>query len=136
MSFHLSKDFLYKLGAGEVINYKTTPFEEKLRDFDAVFDTIGGDIQSKSYQILKKGGRLVSITQDPNKEEAEKYGAQAEFLWLNPNGKQLSEIGELLESGAVKACIGEVFPFSEKGIRDAHALSETHHARGKIVISF
>ncbi|WP_018663535.1 NADP-dependent oxidoreductase [Heyndrickxia acidiproducens] len=128
--------FVKNLGADMAIDYRTEHFEEILKDFDAVYDTLGGRIQSGSYQILKKGGRLVSIAEAPKQEEAEKYGVKADFLWLQPNGKQLAEIGELLQSGTVKAIVGQTFPFSQQGVREAHALSESHHARGKIVITF
>ncbi|MBE6183332.1 NADP-dependent oxidoreductase [Heyndrickxia ginsengihumi] len=131
-----NEDFVKSLGADEVIDYRTTAFEDVLLNYDAVYDTMGGEIQSKSYKVLKKDGRLVSIASYPSTEEAELYGVKAGFLWLEPNGKQLAEIGELLKTGDVKAIVGHVFPFSEQGIKDAHALSESHHARGKIVIKF
>lgn len=129
-------EFLKSLGADEVINYRTTNFEEVLSDYDVVLDTMGGDIQSKSYKVLKKGGRLATIVQAPNEEEAKEYGVQTYNVWLHPNGKQLSEIGDLIEKGDVKPIVGHTFPFSEDGLKEAHALSETHHAKGKIVIKF
>ncbi|RYL95075.1 NADP-dependent oxidoreductase [Sporolactobacillus sp. THM7-4] len=130
-------DFLKSLGADEVIDYHTTNFANVLSDIDVVFDTMGGDIQRDSFKVLKKGsGRLVSILNAPDQALAEKYKVQAESIWLRENGRQLKEIADLLASGKVKAIVGSRFPFSEKGIRDAHALSESHHARGKIVITF
>jgi NADPH:quinone reductase-like Zn-dependent oxidoreductase len=129
-------NFLKGLGADEVINYHTTQFEDVLSDYDVVFDTMGGAIQSKSFQVLKKGGRLVSIVEEPNAEEAKKYSIKAESIWLKPNGHQLGQIARLMETGKVRATIGETLPFSEKGVKDAHALSESHHAKGKIVIRF
>jgi NADPH:quinone reductase-like Zn-dependent oxidoreductase len=129
-------DFLKELGADKVIDYKTTNFEDVLSNYDVVFDTMGGDIQSKSYQVLKKGGRLVTIVNAPNKELASKYGVTASHVWLEPNGKQLEQLGTLLQNGRLKAIVGHVFPFTEQGIKEAHALSESHHAKGKIVITF
>lgn len=128
--------FLKGLGADEVIDYKTTNFEKVLQDYDVVFDTMGGETQSKSYQVLKRGGRLVTIVNAPDQEKANEYGVTATLVWLQPNGKQLEQLGALLEKGKLKAIVGHVFPFSEQGMKEAHALSESHHAKGKIVISF
>lgn len=125
------------LGADEVIDYKTTDFVDVLSDIDVVFDTMGGDVQRKSLQVLRTGkGRLVSIVGLEDEEYAKEKGIKAESIWLEPSGQELQEIADLLADGSVKAIVGETFPFSEKGLYDAHALSETHHAVGKIVITF
>ncbi len=129
-----NEDFVKSLGADQFINYKEEEFSEVLQDFDLVLDTMGGEVQSNSYKVLKKSGKLVSIAQPPNEEEAEKYGVKAEFLWLDPKGEQLEKLADLYDSGQLKPVIGETYDLSEKGLRDAHALSETHHAKGKIVI--
>lgn len=132
-----NSDFLKSLGVDEVIDYHTTHFEDVLSDIDVVFDTMGGEIQKASFKVLKKGtGRLVSIVSAPDQTLAERYGVAAESIWLKENGEQLKEIADLLASGKVKAIVGTEFPFSEQGLKEAHALSETHHARGKIVITF
>lgn len=132
-----NSDFLKSLGADEVIDYHATPFEKVLTDLDVVFDTIGGEVQRQSFKVLKKEtGRLVSIVGAPDPELATTYQVSAKAIWLKENGRQLKEIADLLASGKVKAIVGAEFPFSEQGIKDAHALSETHHARGKIVVTF
>lgn len=127
-------EFLKSLGADEVIDYKKEDFETVLEDFDFVLDSLGGEIQEKSFTVLKNGGKLASIVSEPNKEKANQKNIKSGLVWLNPNGKQLAEIAELLKQGKVKVIIGHKFPFSEKGLTEAHALSETHHAKGKIVI--
>lgn len=126
--------FLKELGVDEFINYKTTDFTEVAQNVDLVVDTMGGEILEKSLSVVKKGGRLVSISGQPDAEKAEANEITAESFWLNPNGKQLAELGELMEQGKVKAHIGHTFPLSAEGIREAHELSATHHAKGKIVI--
>lgn len=132
-----NSELLKSLGVDEVIDYHTTHFEDVLSDIDVVFDTMGGEIQKASFKVLKKGtGRLVSIVSAPDQTLAERYGVAAESIWLKENGEQLKEIADLLASGKVKAIVGAEFPFSEQGLKEAHALSETHHARGKIVITF
>jgi len=127
--------FLKELGVDEFINYETTDFTEVAKNIDLVVDTMGGDILEKSQSVIKKGGRLVSITGEPNAEKAAANQITAESLWLNPNGKQLAELGELIEKGEVKSTIGHTFPLTAEGLREAHELSATHHAKGKIVIT-
>lgn len=95
---------------------------------------MGGEILEKSQNVVKKGGRLVSITGQPDAEVAKANQITAESFWLNPNGKQLAELGELMEKGKVKTHIGHTFPLTAEGLHDAHELSATHHAKGKIVI--
>ncbi|MBC1937812.1 NADP-dependent oxidoreductase [Listeria grandensis] len=129
--------FLKELGADEVIDYKTTNFADVLTDVDVVFDTMGGDIQKDSFRVLKANtGRLISIVSEPDQEIAKAKNIVAKSIWLTPNGEQLQAFADLMASGKVKAIVGATFPFSEQGVYDAHALSETHHAKGKIVISF
>ncbi|WP_246943726.1 NADP-dependent oxidoreductase [Bacillus pinisoli] len=127
-------EFLTSLGADEVINYNENDFSEVLNGFDLVLDSMGGDIQSKSYKVLKENGKLVSIVQPPSEEEAASFNVQAGFVWLEPNGKQLQQLAELYVEGKVKPVIDSTFDFTEQSLKDAHSLSETHHARGKIII--
>ncbi|GGD01436.1 NADP-dependent oxidoreductase [Pontibacillus salipaludis] len=122
------------LGADHFINYKEENFYDVLDEFDVVLDTLGGDIQEQSYQVLRKGGKLVSITDVPDEDQAKEYGVEAEHVFLNPKGEQLQQIAHLISEGKVKSIVGHKFPFSEQGLKDAHELSETHHAQGKIVI--
>ncbi len=127
-----------ELGADEIIEYKTTDFADVLTDIDVVFDTVGGEVQQKSVKVLKaETGRLVSIVGVDEKAEVMAKEKKVNIMdaWLKPNGKQLTEIGDLLAAGKVKAVIGETFPMSEKGVYAAHSLSETHHAVGKIVLT-
>jgi len=127
--------FLKELGVDEFINYETTDFTKVVKDVDLVVDTMGGEILQKSLDVVKPGGRLVSITGQPDAEKAKANNITAELLWLNPNGKQLAELGELMEKGKVNTHIGHTVPLTAEGLREAHELSETHHAKGKIVIS-
>ncbi len=129
-----NKEVVIALGSDHWINYQKEDFSETLKDYDLVLDTMGGEVQSKSYKVLKRGGKLVSIAQSPNEDEAKRYGVKAEFLWLKATGEQLMVLADLYESGQLKPLLGEIFAFTEEGLRSAHALSETHHAKGKIVI--
>ncbi|MGX7419099.1 NADP-dependent oxidoreductase [Carnobacterium gallinarum] len=130
-------ELLKSLGADEVIDYRTTDFKDVLKDIDVVFDTMGGQVALDSFEVLKEGtGRLISIVAEPDQEIAAAKGIIAKSVWLNTNGTQLQEIADLMTAKKVRSVIGATFPFSKQGVYDAHALSETHHAVGKIVISF
>ncbi|MDQ0205728.1 NADP-dependent oxidoreductase [Alkalicoccobacillus murimartini] len=130
-------ELLYSLGADQVIDYKKEDFKEIVSEVDVVFDTIGGQVEEDSYHVLKKGtGRLISIVGEPNQERAKSLDIKAKGIWLEPSGEQLQEMADLIEQKKLKAIVGATFPFSREGIYDAHALSETHHAVGKIVIAF
>ncbi|MGE1215833.1 NADP-dependent oxidoreductase [Bacillus toyonensis] len=126
-----NEEFLKDLGADLVIDYKKDKFEELLSDFDIVLDTIGGEVQEKSFQIIKPGGVLVSIVHEPNYKMK---GIKSGFLWLKPSGKQLEELSNLIVHGKIKPIISKVVSLNEEGVREAHILSEGQRVRGKIVI--
>lgn len=128
-----NEEFVKDLGADEFIDYTKTKFETVVKDVDVVLDTIGGDTQERSFQVLKKGGFLVALPAPPSEELAAKFGVKAEMIQSGPNGKLLEEITPLIEEGKVKAHIETVLPLSE--IKKAHELSESGHTRGKIVLT-
>ncbi|MEG0373354.1 MAG: NADP-dependent oxidoreductase [Enterococcus sp.] len=125
---------LKELGADQVIDYHTTDFSEVLENVDLVFDTMGGEVQSKSFKILNEHGRLISIVSQPDEELANTV-AVAESIWLQPNGEQLQEIADLMADGKVKSVVGHTYPLTAAGVTEAHELSATHHAKGKIVLT-
>ncbi len=127
-------DFVHKLGASEVIDYKTTNFEDVVHDVDAVLDLIGGDTQERSWQTLKKGGVLIEFvpTSPPSDETAAKYGVRAVMFGVKPNAEQLTQIAELIDAGKVKAMVETVLPLAQA--KEAHQMSESGHTRGKIVL--
>ncbi|MCM3782083.1 NADP-dependent oxidoreductase [Neobacillus mesonae] len=130
-------ELLYSLGADQVIDYKRENFEEILKDIDLVFDTMGGEVAENSYKVLKHNtGRLITIVGEPNHDTAKSHNVSAKGIWLQPDGDQLQRMADLMEEKKIKSIVGATFPFSRQGIYDAHALSETHHAVGKIVITF
>lgn len=123
--------FLKEIGADEVIDYHTTKITDVLHDYDAVFDTVN-EIDA-GISILKPNGRLVTIAGNPS--EKQKSGSQSVSLWwLQPNGKQLAELGALASKKAIKVIIDSTFDLSTIGLRQAHKKSENGHSRGKIII--
>lgn len=126
-------ELLKELGADQVIDYHTTDFSEVLEDIDLVFDTMGGDVQKDSFKVLNSDGRLISIVGAPDEELAKNVDV-AESIWLQPDGKQLQEIADLMTEGKVKSIVGHTYPLTAEGVTEAHELSATHHAKGKIVL--
>jgi len=120
------------LGADEVIDYTTTDFSEVLHDFDMVLDTMGGEIYRKSFRILKKGGTVVSLLERPDTSLSLETGTKAEYMFLQPDRNRLSQIAALLSKGKIKPVLGSVLPLEE--VKKAHGISQSHHAKGKIVL--
>ncbi|MGE6537836.1 NADP-dependent oxidoreductase [Bacillus luti] len=144
------------LGADEVINYKTEKFEDILTNYDAVFDTIGGTTLEKSFNIIKNGGNIVSVSGMPNARFGKEFGsgffktllfslvskkltalekkhdAKYSFLFMKPSGDQLRIIANYIESGKIKPVIDRVFPFEDA--QKAMEYSESGRAKGKIIV--
>src|SRR5689334_18708017 len=93
-----NQDLLRKLGVDEPIDYTQQRFENVARNIDAVLDTIGGETQERSWQVLKKGGALLSVVQPPSAEKAKELGVRAAFVASHPNGEQLAEITKIIDS--------------------------------------
>ena len=125
-------EMLYKLGADELIDYTTQRFEDVTRNIDVVLDTIGGDTQERSWQVLKKGGVLVSLVQPPSENKAKEHGVRGIRLGVRPNGQDLVEIAKIVDAGKLAPVIDRILPLSEA--RRAHELSQSGHTRGKIVL--
>lgn len=127
-----NKDFVKGLGADEFIDYTSTNFEDVVSDVDVVYDTIGGDTQKRSFQVLKEGGFLVSLVEDPSKELLKKYKVEGKVIASVANAEQLEEITQLIEEEKVKTHVEKVFPLSEA--KKAQKLSKEGHVRGKIIL--
>jgi NADPH:quinone reductase-like Zn-dependent oxidoreductase len=126
------QSFLRELGVDEPIDYAKTKFEDVAHDVDVVLDTQGGDTQLRSWNVLKKGGVLISVVQPPSEEEAAKHGVKAVMFRRQENTGELSEIAKLVDSGSVKVVVETVLPLSDA--RRAQELSQAGHVRGKIVL--
>jgi alcohol dehydrogenase len=88
------KQFVQELGADVVIDYKTQTFEDLLRDYDAVFDTVGGETYRRSFKVVKKGGIIVSMLEQPNSELMKQYGVKAVFRFAQPNRERLTKLAQ------------------------------------------
>lgn len=126
------KEFVTTLGANEVIDYKKEAFEELLKDYDAVFDTVGGETYKKSFLVLRKGGVLVSMLEPPNEELVQQYGVTSIAQQTAINKDRLAIATQLVEQGVIKVHIDTVFPLAQAG--QALEYLQTNHSRGKVVV--
>jgi NADPH:quinone reductase-like Zn-dependent oxidoreductase len=106
--------------------------ESRARDVDVVLDTIGGDMQERSWKVLRKGGRLVATIQPPPPEKAAAFGVEGKFVNAVPDGQRLEELARLFDSGVLRTFVETVVPLAQAG--QALQLSESKRARGKIVL--
>ena len=127
-----NRDFLRELGANQIIDYTTTPFEEVVHDADIVLDTIGGDTLEHSYEVVKPGGVLVSVASPPAAEKAKAHGVRSAWFVVEPNREQLIQIGDLIDTGQIRPIIETVLPLSQA--RQAYEQGARGHTRGKIVL--
>ena len=127
-----NKELVINLGADESIDYRQEDFSE-LKDIDVVFDTIGGETQANSWKTLKKGGRLVSITDTPDEAIAAKYGVSAFFCFMQPNRSQLEKLADIADANQLTVNIDSEFTLNQ--VAKAHKRSESGRAQGKIIIN-
>jgi len=149
-------DLVHSLGADQIINYRKENFEELLSGYDAVYDTLGGEVLEKSFQILKPNGKIVSISGLPNarfgKETnlgwfkttllsivsrkltalEKKSQSSYHFLFMKPSGAQLNLIRGFIEEGQIKPVIDKVFDFQDA--QQALHYLEGGSAKGKVVV--
>ena len=149
-------EMVKSLGADVVIDYKTQDFETILKDYDLVLNSQDEKTLEKSLQILKKGGKAISISGPPDptfakevglswlmkiaifflsrkvRSQAKKLGVDYEFLFMQANGKQLSEIGKLIETGVIRPVVDKVFSFEQ--MNEALSYVASGRAKGKVVV--
>ncbi len=128
-----NQEFLKQLGADVPIDYTTTKFEEVAKDVDVVFDLVAGETLKRSYDVVKKGGIIVSVLQPPDKAELVKRGIRGQVFLVQPNGAQLAKIGELIEQKKITPFVSNILPLADAA--KAHEAIATSHTRGKIVLS-
>lgn len=143
------------LGADVAIDYRKDDFEKVLRDYDVVLNSLDAQTLQKSVNVLKPGGRLVSISGPPDADFAREIGlgwglrqlmrllshrirksagrrdVSYSFLFMKASGDQLREIGALIDAGAIRPVVDRVYPF--EAMREALAYVETGRAKGKVV---
>lgn len=124
--------FVRSLGADEVIDYHAERFEEKARDVDMVFDTVGGETQERSLGVLRSGGVLVSVVSPIPPGVAEQHGVRGVYFIVEGNRAQLDQIAALVDEGTLKPIIARAFPLAHA--REAFEFGAASHTPGKIVL--
>ncbi|KIQ21122.1 NADPH:quinone oxidoreductase [Flavobacterium sp. MEB061] len=151
-----SFDFLEKLGADIVIDYKNSDFENRLSNYDVVLNSQDKETLEKSLRILKSGGKLISISGPPTpdfakeikalwfvkiilslissgiRKKAKAKNVDYSFLFMKADGEQLNEITKLIEAGIIEPVLDKVFPFDKTN--EALSYVESGRAKGKVVI--
>jgi NADPH:quinone reductase-like Zn-dependent oxidoreductase len=149
-------DLVKSLGADTAIDYKTTDFEKVLRDYDVVLNSLVTETLNKSLQVLKPGGKLISISGPPDpdfakdqgstwilrqvmrllsyriRKKAKRHRVRYSFLFMRASGDQLRGITSLIDSGIIRPVVDRVFPF--ESTREALAYVEKGRAKGKVVV--
>jgi NADPH:quinone reductase-like Zn-dependent oxidoreductase len=127
-----NQDLLKQLGADVAIDYTKTRFEEIAKDVDAVLDPVGKDTLTRSYDVVKKGGIVMSLVARPDPIELEKRGIRGAAISVHPDAEDLAEIARLVDAGKIKPIVTKVLPLSEAVAAQQQAA--THHTRGKVVL--
>ena len=145
------------LGADIVIDYRSQKFEEELSGYDVVLNSLDGKTLEKSLKVLKRGGKLISISGPPDpafaraqglnavlrlvvrlisagiRRKAKRAGVDYSFLFMRADGEQLGRITKLIEDGAIRPVVDRTFPFEK--LNDAFAYLDTGRAKGKVVVT-
>jgi len=128
--------YLAELGVDEVIDYTQSPFVVALRrahpeGLDAVFDTVGGQVQIDSAEVLRPGGRIVSILA-MKEEYFRQKGLEPHYVFVRPDAEQLLKIRDMVERDELKVKVAKTFPLEQASL--AHELIQRGHTEGKIVL--
>lgn len=150
-------DLVKSLGADVVIDYKTQDFEQVLSGYDLVLNSQDPKTLAKSLNVLKPGGKLISISGPPDVpfaralklnvmlrfvmrmlsrgvlNKAKARGVGYSFLFMHADGAQLTQIAKLIDAGVIRPVVDKVFPFAQTA--EALAYVETGRAKGKVVIT-
>ena len=124
-----SMDAALAFGADEVLDGRDGRFEEEVASVDLVFDTVGGELLARSPAVLRRGGRLVSVAEEPSQTPAQ---IEASYFVVEPNNEQLAQIARLVDDGALRPAIDSVFPLAQA--RAAFERSLASGKQGKVVL--
>jgi NADPH:quinone reductase-like Zn-dependent oxidoreductase len=128
-------EYVRSLGADKVVDYHTQRFEDEVKDADAVLDLVGGETQTRSFQVLRPGGKLISAVSQPDQQRAKHHGITAVFFLVRVTTERLRTIADLIDRGELKTRVGAILPLADA--RDAHMMLEgvPSPPKGKIVLN-
>jgi NADPH:quinone reductase-like Zn-dependent oxidoreductase len=124
-------DFVRALGADVAIDYHAARFEDVVCDMDVIFDGVGGETLERSWKILKKTGRMVSIVGETTRPALSQRSRDA-FMLVRADGQQLAEIGKMIDAGELRVFVEAVYPLEEA--KEAYARAARGKMRGKIAL--
>ncbi|HSW85384.1 MAG TPA: NADP-dependent oxidoreductase [Candidatus Saccharimonadales bacterium] len=125
-------EYVKQLGANEIINYETQDFSTLIKDYDAVFDTVGGETNKKSYKVLKTGGILVSMAAQVDEGLVNQYSIRYLHQSTKVTNERLKKLANLVDAGKLKINVDQVFPLNKAD--EALEYQKTGHPKGKVVI--
>ncbi len=127
-------DYVAGLGADEVIAYDKSDFGTGTKRFDVIYDLVGGEVHSKSYGVLKRGGTLVYLIAAPIEDLSTEHGVVLKRAIIHDRIETLKTVMDLAAKGVLKPQVGGVFPLAH--CADAHRLVESgRHTRGRVVLT-
>lgn len=128
-------DYVRDLGADTVVDFRTERFEDVASEVDAVLDLVGGETQRRSFQVLRRGGKLISAVSQPDQELARKQGVDATFFLVKVTTEHLTRLAVMIDRGELRTRVGMVLPLAEA--REAHFILEGQRRapKGKIVLA-
>ena len=128
------KQFVQELRADQIIDYKTQNFEDLLRDYDSVFDTVGGETYKRSFTVLKKDGIIVSMLEQPNLQLMDHYGVKAIFQFTQADRERLTKVAKWVDqNNDIRVNIDRTFSLDK--VADALDYQKNVHPRGKLVLT-
>jgi NADPH:quinone reductase-like Zn-dependent oxidoreductase len=119
------------LGADEVIDYHASRFEDRTEKVDVVFDGVGGETLDRSWNMLKPGGRMVTIA---SIDDTAEQRVKDVFFIVEPNQPQLAEVAKMLDAGALRTFVNAVVPLQEASNAYSGTLAKKR-GYGKVVIT-
>jgi NADPH:quinone reductase-like Zn-dependent oxidoreductase len=127
-----NQDFLKSLGADVAIDYTKQKFEDIAKDVDVVLDSVGGDTLTRSYGVVKKGGIIVSIVDDPDGKELTAHEIRGTSLRATPKAEVMDELARLLEAKKLMPMVSQALPLTD--VVKAQEQIASRHTVGKIVL--
>jgi alcohol dehydrogenase len=121
-----------ELGADETIDYQTQNFDQLLHDYDAVYDTVGGETYARSFKVLKKGGIIVSMLEQPNQELMNQFGVRAVLRMVQVSRERLTKLAQWVDQNNIRVNVDRTFLLEEAG--KALDYQKEEHPRGKVVL--
>ena len=126
-------EYVRDLGADRVIDYNAEDFTKAIAGIDVVFDTVGGEVQARSFDVLKPGGRLVWVAPAPDGFQPPRSDVRVLRPAVSRDRAHLDRIVALLAAGAIAP--PPIAPYALADAADAHRVSEARHLRGKLVLA-